>query len=321
MIVKCTDIKSIATKDKYMNGLFKEAFFFDIETTGLSHKYSSLISITILLMEDNKYKIYQLFCEYSIDEKEAIKYLKDLVKDKKYVITYNGNNFDIPFMINKYIKHEIEFDFDRFVKIDLYSDMRHIRKKIDITDLKLKTVETYFNIKRDDTISGQDVIILYEAYKIEPRKEFSEIILQHNYEDVYNLPVLFKNIFNLYDTIISFNKLIVRINYSDFCFKKNKLVVNLYVISSFDRDYIHPSLNFDLKLDIKSQLLNINIPINFFKDQKIQEFYYLNNDDFNIENYAIIEGIKKKLIPLKYNDEVYHDNIINIIKSIITSIF
>lgn len=321
MIVKCTDIKSIETKDKYMNALLKEAFFFDIETTGLSHKYSSIISITILLKENNTYKIYQLFCEYIIDEKEVINYLKDLIKEKKYIITYNGNNFDIPFMINKYIKHEIEFDFDHFVKIDLYSDMRHLRNKIDINDLKLKTVEAYFNIKREDPITGQDVIILYEAYKIEPRKEFSEIILQHNYEDVYNLPILFKNILKLYDKVILSNKMIVKINFSDFCFKKNSLVGSLYVISSFNLDYIHPALNFDLKLDIKSQLLKINIPITFFKDEKIQEFYYLNNNDYNIEKYTTIEGIKKKIIPLRYNDEVYHENIIIIINSIITSIF
>lgn len=321
MIVKCTDIKNIETKNKFMNELLKDAFFFDIETTGLSHKYSSIISITILLKEDNKYKIYQLYCEYSIDEKEVIKYLKDLIKEKKYIITYNGNNFDIPFMINKYIKHEINFNFEHFVKIDLYSDMRRLRNKIEICDLKLKTVESYFNIKRDDTITGQDVIILYEAYKIEPRKEFSEIILQHNYEDVFNLPILFKSIFNLYDKIILCNNLIAKFNFSDFCFKKNTLAVNLYVISSFDKDYIHQSINFDLKLDIKSQLLKINIPISFYKDQKIQEFYYLNNDDFNIENYSTIEGIKKKLIPLKYNNDVYHENILNIIKSIITSIF
>jgi len=321
MIVKCTDIKSIETKDKYMNKLLKEAFFFDIETTGLSHKYSSIISITILLKEDNKYKIYQLYCEYSIDEKEVIKYLKDIIKEKKYIITYNGNNFDIPFMINKYIKHDINFNFDCFVKIDLYSDMRHLRNKIDINDLKLKTVETYFNIKRDDTITGQDVITLYEAYKIEPRKEFSEIILQHNYEDVFNLPILFKSIFKLYDKFILCNNMIVKINFSDFCFKKNTLVGNLYVISSLEKDYLHPALNFDLKLDIKSQLLKIDIPISFYKDQKIQEFYYLNNDDFSIENYTTIDGIKKKLIPLKYNDDVYQENILNVIKSIITSIF
>lgn len=321
MIVKCTDIESIDTKDKYINELFRKGFFFDIETTGLSHKHSNIISITTLLMENNTYKIYQLYCEYKIDEKEVIKYFKDLVKSKKYVITYNGNNFDIPFIINKCSQHEIIFDLEVFIKIDLYSDIRSVRNKIDIINLKLKTVEEFFKIKRDDTITGQDVLILYEAYCIEPRKEFSEIILQHNYEDVYNLPILFKKIFKLYDNIIICNKLIIKINFSDFIFKKNSFVGSFHVISCLEKNYVHRALNFDIELNISSQLLNINIPTKFYKDQKIEKFYYLNNDDYNIINYTTVEGIKKNLIPLKLDDKIYDENIIDILKSIISSIF
>lgn len=321
MIVKYTDIESIETKDKYMNALFREAFFFDIETTGLSREHSDIISITTLLMEDNKYKVYQLYCEYKIDEKEILKYFKDLVRTKKYVITYNGNNFDIPFIINKCKKNNLNINLDLFIKIDLYSDMKIIRKKIDIINLKLKTVEEFFGIKRYDTITGQDVLVLYEAYRIEPKKEFSQLILQHNYEDVYNLPILFKEIFNLYDKIIVTNNFSVKLNYSDFIFKKNTLSGNYHVISSLEKNYIHRAINFDLKFDKYSQILKIDIPFKFHKDQKIGEFYYLNNDDYHIVNYTIIEGIKKNLIPLKLNSKIYNDNIIRILESILYSIF
>ncbi|MBP1927066.1 uncharacterized protein YprB with RNaseH-like and TPR domain [Sedimentibacter acidaminivorans] len=321
MIVKYTDIENIETKDKYINELLRDAFFFDIETTGLSREYSNIISITTLLMEDNKYKVYQLYCEYKIDEKEVIKYFKDLVRTKKYVVTYNGNNFDIPFIINKCKQNDINFNWDLFVKIDLYSDMKNIRNKIDIINLKLKTVEEFFGIKRYDTITGQDVLVLYEAYCIEPKKEFSQLILQHNYEDVYNLAILFKKIFNLYDKIIISNDLIVKLNYSDFVFKKNTLLGNYHVISTLEKNYIHRAFNFDLKFDKYSQILKIDIPFKFYKDQKIGEFYYLNNDDYNIANYTIIEGIKRNLIPLKLNDKVYNENILKIVKSILSSIF
>ncbi len=321
MIVKYTDIENIETDDKYINKLFREAFFFDIETTVLSREHSDIISITALLMEDNKYKIYQLYCEYKIDEKEILKYFKDLVRTKKYVITYNGNNFDIPFIMNKYNKNDINFNLDLFIKIDLYRDMKNICKKIDIINLKLKTVEEFFGIKRHDTITGQDVLVLYEAYRIEPKKEFSQLILQHNYEDVYNLPILFKRIFNLYDKIIVANDFIVKLNYIDFLFKKYTLSANYRAISSLDKNYIHRAFNFDLKFDKNSQILKIDIPIKFYKDQKIGEFYYLNNDDYHIVNYTVIEGIKKNLIPLKLNDKVYNDNIVKISESIISSIF
>lgn len=321
MIINCTDIgKNIANAENTDN-LLKESFFFDIETTGLSHKNCNIISITALLYENNSYKIYQLYCEHRIDEKDMIKYFNDLIKHKKYVVTYNGNTFDIPFITNKSIQLELDFNFDSFIKIDLYNDLRHIKNKISINDLKLKTVEEYFKIKRVDTMSGQDITILYEAYKIEPRKEFTSLILQHNYEDVYNLPLLFEKIINLYDTIISYDNLFVKINYADFSFKKNALTGSFYIISDLKRDFIHLSINYDLKIDIKSQIMNFKIPMNFYKNDQIKEFYFINNDEYNISSYTAIKGIKKNLIPLKFNDTVCYNNLIAVTKKILDSTF
>ncbi|MDW5300519.1 MAG: ribonuclease H-like domain-containing protein [Sedimentibacter sp.] len=320
MIVNNNEVETISN-DKNINELLKESFFLDIETTGLSRQFSDIISITVLLYESGKYKIYQIFCQYKVDEPEALKLLKDLIKSKKYVITYNGNIFDIPFLVNKTQKHNIDIDFDCFIKIDLYNYMRQLRNKIQITDLKLKTIEEYFNIKRNDTLGGEDVIVLYEAYKIEPRKEFSYLIMQHNYEDVFNLPILLNSIFNLYDDIWYFNNLIVKINNHDFIIKKNSLICKLYIISSLKNNYIHQGINFDLDLKINTQTMEINIPVGFYKDNNISEFYYVNNNEYKIISYTAIEGIKKNLVPIKLNDKIYYENIKNIVKSIITSIF
>ncbi|WP_326908524.1 ribonuclease H-like domain-containing protein [Sedimentibacter sp. MB31-C6] len=321
MIVNCNKINNNLSDNLYINKLLKDSFFLDIETTGLSRKFSMIISITVMLYIDNNFKIYQLFCENKTDEKEILKYLKDLINDKNFVITYNGNSFDIPFLIGKYLQNEITFDFNKYIKIDLYNDMRHVRNKIQIENLKLKTVERYFNIKREDAISGQDVTVLYEAYKIDPKKEFSFLILQHNYKDVYNLSMLFNNIFSLYDETLFYNGLIVKINYTDFSIKKNTLYGKFYIISKFKADYIHPSLNFDLKLNSQDQILDIQISVGFYKDEKVKEFYYIDNNDFNINTYTAIKGIKNNLIPIKINDKFYTQNIINITKKILDSLF
>lgn len=321
MIINCTELTNNIVEDKNINEFFKEAFFFDIETTGLSHKYSRIISISVLLFENKTFRIYQLFCEHKTDEKEMIKYFREYIKNRKYIITYNGNTFDIPFIINKAMQFNINCNLNEFVKIDLYSEMRYLKNKINIENLKLKTVEEYFNIKRKDTINGQDVIILYEAFRIDPRKEFSTLILQHNYEDVYNLPLLFKNIINLYDQIIIYPNIIIKINYFDFIFKKNSLLVNIHIITDYKNNIIHHNINFDLKIDITSQLLTINIPISYFQDEAIKELYYINNEDYNISRYTSLKGLKKNLIPLKFNGEILNNNIFNILKKIFNTIF
>lgn len=320
MITDSKEINNI-TNDDHLNRLLKEAFFIDIETTGLSRAYSDLISITALLYEEGSYKIHQIFCEFKPDEPLALKCLKNLIKTKKYVITYNGNSFDIPFLTFKQQKHGIDMDFDSFVKIDLYSWLRHSKNKIHTDNLKLKSAEEFFNIKRNDTISGEDVTVLYEAYRIEPRKEFSYLIMQHNYEDVFNLPALFNCIISLYDKILYYNGLIVKINYEDLCIKKNALICRFNIVTDTKTDYIHPDINFNLTIDSEAQKMEIKIPLGFFKDRRIKEFYFIDNTYYGLKTYTSIQGIKKSLVPIKFNDKIFTDNTVRIVKNILDSVF
>lgn len=316
MIVKSTTA-DFTPKNEYYKKIAEEAFFFDIETTGLSHQFNNIISITVYLYEDFEFKIYQLFCEFRHDEKEILKFFKDLVKNKVYAVTYNGNTFDIPFMTNKAGRLNIDFNFENYIKIDLYQDLRRVKNKTGLNSLKLQDVEEYFDFGREDTFSGHDITILYEAYKAEPRKEFSELILQHNYEDVCNLPLLLEKIFDLYDEIIFRNNMIIKIINEQINFKKNMLICSLCVNTGYKRDFTYPSINFDLNLNVKSQLLSIKIPAYFYKDDSIKGFYYLNNDDFNMKSYTSIKGIKKNLIPLKINDEILYGNINKVVIKIL----
>ncbi len=305
------------TDNPYLNEIYRETVFIDIETTGLSRIYSDIISITFLLYEDEKYKIYQIFCQHKVDQPDALKHLKDLIKSKKYIVTYNGNSFDLPILEEKAKQCNINLSFESFIKIDLYYYIQKLRYKINTLDLKLKTVEKYFCIERNDTLGGKDVLTLYDAYKLEPRKEFSYLMLKHNYEDVYNLPFLMNNIFNLYDLVIYLNNLIVPINNEDISIRKNSLQCKFNVLTTMDKDFINHTINYDMKLYVKAQILDIIIPLNSYKDEKIKDFYYLDNNEYEIASYTAIKGIKKNLIPIKINDKMYYNNINSIIRKII----
>lgn len=316
MIINQNEIDNI-TDNNYLNEIYKQSIFIDIETTGLSRIYSDLISITVLSYEDREYKITQIFCQYRVDEPEALKYLKDMLKSKKFLITYNGNTFDIPFLMEKAKKYNINIDFNSFYKIDLYSNIRRLKNKISTMDLTLKTVEKYFNINRKDTLEGKDIITLYEAYRLEPRKEFTYLILEHNYEDVYNLPKLMNKIVYLYDEVIYLENLIITINKKDISIKKNSLQCKYNIISDLNKDFINHSINYNMNLSVASQVLEINVPLNFFKDEYIKEFYYLDRNEYPIKSFTAIKGIKRNLIPIKFNAKTYYDNILGITKSIV----
>lgn len=316
MIINEYEINSL-TDNRNLDEIYKESVFIDIETTGLSKMYSEIISITLLLHNDARYKIYQIFCQYKTDQSQALKYLRDLIRSKKYIITYNGNSFDIPFLEEKAKQFGSDLNFESLTKIDLYILMKKLKYKINIVDLKLKTVEEYLCIERNDTIGGMDVVTLYEAYKLEPRKEFSTLILRHNYEDVYNLPLVMNNIFALYDDVIYLRNLIVTINNDELLIKKNLLQCTFNVITTFNKDYINHGIKYDMVLSVDTQTLGINIPLNTYKDENIREFYYLDNNEYELETYTGIKGMKRNLIPIRLNDKIYIDNIKSIVRKIL----
>jgi uncharacterized protein YprB with RNaseH-like and TPR domain len=316
MIINEYEINDIRDNHR-LDEIYKESLFIDIETTGLSKIYSDIISITLLVYKDDKFRIYQIFCQYKSDQPQTLKYLKDLMKSKKYIITYNGNSFDIPFLAEKSKQFGTGLDFESLTKIDLYLLMKKLKYKINIVDLKLKTVEEYFCIERNDTIGGMDVVTLYEAYKLEPRKEFSDLILLHNYEDVNNLPLVMNNIFALYDDVIYLRNHIVTINYDGLSIKKNLIQCNFNVITAIDKDFINHSINYDMILSVDNQTLVINIPLHTYKDETIGEFYYLDNNEYELKTYTGLKGIKRNLIPIRINDKIYIDNIKSIVRKIL----
>lgn len=316
MIINEYEINDIRDNHR-LDEIYKESLFIDIETTGLSKIYSDIISITLLVYKDDKFRIYQIFCQYKSDQPQTLKYLKDLMKSKKYIITYNGNSFDIPFLAEKSKQFGTGLDFESLTKIDLYLLMKKLKYKINIVDLKLKTVEEYFCIERNDTIGGMDVVTLYEAYKLEPRKEFSDLILLHNYEDVNNLPLVMNNIFALYDDVIYLRNLIVTINYDGLSIMKNLIQCNFNVITAIDKDFINHSINYDMILSVDNQTLVINIPLHTYKDETIGEFYYLDNNEYELKTYTGLKGIKRNLIPIRINDKIYIDNIKSIVRKIL----
>lgn len=319
MIVNTTSID--LNVENNIGKLLRDSVLLDIETTGFSKTFNDIISISFFVFEGCEYKIHQVFCEYIADEKEALKYFKELINNKKYIITYNGNTFDIPFINEKFNKYDLNYNLNHFIKIDLYNHLRHISKKIEINDLKLKTVERYFKINRVDTFSGEDITVLYEAFKIDPKKEFYSLILSHNYEDVFNLQFLLKYILGLYDYVIYNDNIIILINNDNIKIKNKILSCKFNAIPNMKLNHFHKSQNYSVEFDLDSQTIKIDIHTEFFKDDNIDEFYYVDNTTFILNSYVSLHSIKKNLIPLKFNGKMYYDNINKIIYKIIEEVF
>jgi uncharacterized protein YprB with RNaseH-like and TPR domain len=193
--------KSEHILEKYTSSIFDMYFenckicVLDIETTGLSPVRSHFIIGGLLSFQDNGYPQFsQYFAENLSEEKEALaKYLKE-VTAHDVVVTYNGQSFDIPFLLNRAKKVGIEignipYNLDLYLVLNGHSSLRKM-----LPNLKQKTVENFMGLwsDRTDKISGAESVTLYHQYlllkeKNESITEHQDLLLLHNQDDVLQL--------------------------------------------------------------------------------------------------------------------------------------
>ncbi len=168
----------------------EEILFLDIETTGLSPKNSDLYLIGVSYFQKNTWHVCQYFAESPEHEAEILKDFALLSKSFKYVIHYNGDKFDIPFLKAKYEKHEMDDPFRGLRSYDLYKVISPFKEQLGLPDCKQKTVELYLGINREDKYDGGKLIKVYLDYVANKSPELLRLLLLHNLEDVKGMFLL-----------------------------------------------------------------------------------------------------------------------------------
>ncbi len=171
----------------FIKGNLQNLLIFDIETTGLNHKYNKVILIGYLFIKNNKIIIEQLFCENLSEEYDILMKFKKISQNFDYHISYNGNTFDIPFLNARYLQNNIQYSLHKAFNLDLLRVAKNLSKKLNLENYKLKTVEEFLGIYREDVISGKESVDLYKKYLATHNLELEKTILLHNYEDILYL--------------------------------------------------------------------------------------------------------------------------------------
>ena len=161
---------------------------FDIETTGLSANFSSVILSGFVLVRSGKAELIQYFAEDPSQEPELLKETADLLSSLSHIITYNGRYFDVPFFRKRCEKYDLNtampFNLDLYNMFRYYSPLGKI-----LPALGQKNLEEYAGIAnlRLDRISGSESIELYDQYQLTRSSQLEEAILLHNSDDVAQL--------------------------------------------------------------------------------------------------------------------------------------
>ncbi len=178
-----------------------KCLFLDIETTGFTARSSSLYLIGCAHYTDDGWFIRQWFADSPEEEQEVLTAFFEFAKPFSHLLHFNGNNFDLPFLLQKCKQYELPYTFDAFVGIDIYKRTAPYKYFLKLPNCKQKTIELFLGINRIDTFSGGELITVYHEY-VKKHSEFGlKALLQHNFDDMKGmlqiLPILaYYDLFN-----------------------------------------------------------------------------------------------------------------------------
>lgn len=179
----------------------EQILFLDIETTGFTAKSSSLYMIGCAYYEDGSYYTKQWMAEGYHQEKEILTAFFEFASYYSYLIHFNGNRFDLPYLLQKCLQYELSYSFNTFSGIDIYKRIAPYKFFLKLPNCKQKTIEQYLGISREDAFTGGELIGIYHDYVKNPSNLSKHALLLHNREDIIGmlsiLPILsYYDIFN-----------------------------------------------------------------------------------------------------------------------------
>ena len=161
----------------------------DIETTGLDSGRNKFVLGGVYDAQTDR--LHQVLAESRAEEETALAEYMDVLSELDVVVTYNGRNFDIPFLDRRLAASgHPDMSCGHLYDLDLYqvlSGHSPIRKFV--PNMKQKTVENYMGLweTRADEISGAESVELYNRYELTRDPDAESRILLHNNDDVRQL--------------------------------------------------------------------------------------------------------------------------------------
>lgn len=168
--------------------------FFDIETTGLSHRTSHLYLIGAVYKENQTWQYIQWFLQKPSEEKQVLTEFSAFLRRFDTVIHYNGQTFDIPYLKGRYEYWELP---DPFLEpspkdsLDLFRVLTPMKQFLRLDSMKQKAVEQLLSFPRKDERDGKELIDVYHQYLKTAGQEELRLLLLHNHDDLLGMLTIY----------------------------------------------------------------------------------------------------------------------------------
>jgi uncharacterized protein YprB with RNaseH-like and TPR domain len=163
--------------------------FADIETTSLNADVGVLVTVGLIL-PNNNLKIF--FADKPEDEKKIIQQtLATLRKFKKEPICIWHTGFDIPFLITRAVKNNV--DISEIYEFEFVDLCKFVRENFKLSSNKLDEVSKFLGIQKNLNSTGKNVHELY-LRAVEGDKTSKQEIINHCCDDLKALKAVFERV-------------------------------------------------------------------------------------------------------------------------------
>ena len=175
---------------------------FDIETTGLTPDLSAIFMIGCGYIAGDRLEVIQWLSDSTelCGELEVLRAFSDWLESREapdssfHLITYNGHNFDLPFLQSRCdqcgIRNPLSAAGLTKNAADLYRFVRNYKPLWPVPDLKLKSMASWLGGGAASAPEGRRLIRAYHDYIRTKDSKYLELLFLHNTQDLSSLNLI-----------------------------------------------------------------------------------------------------------------------------------
>lgn len=261
----------------------EQILFLDIETTGFTPKSSYLYLIGCAYFKNGDWHIIQWMAEDYNQEAAVLDAFFQFAQSYSFLVHFNGNHFDLPFIRQKCEQLSLAYTFDHFTGLDLYKRINPYKFFLKLPNCKQRTLEQFLGINRLDIFNGGELISIYHEYVKTYSETTEKSLFLHNAEDLRGmleiLPIL--AYYDLFEETVKAQK--VQANYykDHSGAKRQELLMTLSIPTPLPKPVTASANYCYFKGEGESAILKIPIyeeELKYFY-YNYREYYYLPTED------------------------------------------